>query len=203
MIPDPRYSRDGLSIFSVVVGPLSNNVYVVHDQASGEGVLIDAADEHPLLLQLCGALGVDRVLQTHGHSDHIQAVAPLREAGYPIFVGAADAAMLPGYDQVLEDRQTISVGKHRLLAMHTPGHTPGSFSFAVDGLPYLFSGDTLFPGGPGATSFAGGDFPTIIASISTRLFTLPPETTVLPGHGAATTIGTETPHLEEWVARGW
>ncbi len=199
----PRYSEDGFSIYSVVVGPLSNNVYVLHDQDSGESVLIDAADEHRLLLDICRELGVTRVLETHGHSDHIQAVAPLRDAGYPVYVGEEDAAMLPGFDKVLEDGQAIPIGTHRLIAIHTPGHTPGSFSFAVDGLPYLFSGDTLFPGGPGATSFAGGSFPTIIESISNKLFTLDPETVVLPGHGSATTIGAEVPHLEEWVERGW
>jgi glyoxylase-like metal-dependent hydrolase (beta-lactamase superfamily II) len=89
---------------------------------------------------------------------------------------------------------------HTLL---TPGHTPGSMCFLIEGSPVLFSGDTLFPGGPGATSFEGGDFPTIIRSIEQRLFTLPPDTLVLPGHGDTTTIGTERPHLQEWIDRGW
>ena len=88
--------------------------------------------------------------------------------------------------------------------MHTPGHTPGSVCFRVEGKPILFSGDTLFPGGPGATQFEGGDFPTIITSIEDRLFSrLAPDTLVLPGHGDDTTIGAESPHLQEWIDRGF
>ena len=96
-----------------------------------------------------------------------------------------------------------SVGRLRLHAIHTPGHTEGSICFALEGTPLLFSGDTLFPGGPGATSFDGGDFAAIMRSISERLFALPDATIVLPGHGRDTTIGAERPHLEEWIARGW
>jgi glyoxylase-like metal-dependent hydrolase (beta-lactamase superfamily II) len=85
----------------------------------------------------------------------------------------------------------------------TPGHTPGSICFRLEGTPVVFSGDTLFPGGPGNTTFPGGDFATIIRSIEDRLFSLPADTVVLPGHGADTTIGDERPHLQEWVERGW
>ena len=90
-----------------------------------------------------------------------------------------------------------------LQVIATPGHTPGSISFHVEGTPLLFSGDTLFPGGPGATKFEGGDFATIIESIDDRLFTFPTDTIVLPGHGTDTTIGAERPHLQEWITRGW
>ena len=97
----------------------------------------------------------------------------------------------------------IEVGRLRLHTILTPGHTPGSMCFLLEGSPVLFSGDTLFPGGPGNTKF-GGDFPTIIRSIEDRLFsTLAADTIVLPGHGDDTTIGTERPHLQEWVDRGW
>jgi glyoxylase-like metal-dependent hydrolase (beta-lactamase superfamily II) len=148
---------------------------------------------------------VRRVLETHGHWDHIQAVAPMREAGYEVAVTAADAPMLRdvGYDVFLDDNEVIEVGKLRLDAIHTPGHTPGSICFAVRGAPLLFSGDTLFPGGPGNTRFDGASFDTIIDSIDRRLFTLPAHTIVLPGHGVDTTIGAERPSLDEWVARGW
>ena len=95
------------------------------------------------------------------------------------------------------------VGNIRLHTILTPGHTPGSMCFLVEGSPVLFSGDTLFPGGPGATKFEGSSFPTIIESIDRRLLTLPVETLVLPGHGDDTTIGTERPHLQEWIDRGW
>jgi glyoxylase-like metal-dependent hydrolase (beta-lactamase superfamily II) len=98
----------------------------------------------------------------------------------------------------------IRVGELRVVAHATPGHTPGSICYSIEGLPVLFSGDTLFPGGPGATSYEGGDFPTIIASIRDRIFAkFPEDTMILPGHGRSTTIGDEAPHLEEWITRGW
>lgn len=189
-------------VHSLVVGPLDNNVFVVRCRRTGDAVLLDAANEHDRLLTVCRELGVRRVLETHGHWDHIQAVPALRDAGYDVAVTAADAGMLPAYDSLLEDDSVIEVGDLRLRTLATPGHTPGSMCFLLDGSPLLFSGDTLFPGGPGTTR-AGGDFPTILASIDQRLFTLDPDTVVLPGHGADTTIGTERPHLQEWADRGW
>ncbi|MFM8714569.1 MAG: MBL fold metallo-hydrolase, partial [Actinomycetota bacterium] len=157
------------------------------------------------LLELCTTLGVRRVLETHGHWDHIQAVPALREAGYEVAVTALDAPRLKdvGYDVFLDDKEVVEVGRLRLHAVHTPGHTEGSICFHVAGTPLLFTGDTLFPGGPGATKFDGGDFTTIISSISNSLFAFSDDTIVLPGHGTDTTIGTERPHLDEWVTRGW
>jgi glyoxylase-like metal-dependent hydrolase (beta-lactamase superfamily II) len=112
--------------------------------------------------------------------------------------------MLPSYDFVLEHDTVISVGRLRLRTIATPGHTAGSMSFLLEGSPVLFSGDTLFPGGPGNTKFHGSSFTTIINSIDERLFSpLPPETIVMPGHGLDTTIGAERPHLQEWIDRGW
>jgi glyoxylase-like metal-dependent hydrolase (beta-lactamase superfamily II) len=194
-----------LEIHKVVVGPYENNVFVLRCRETGDAVLIDAANEHGLLLDLAKRLGVRRILETHGHFDHIGAVAAMRDAGYEVAVTSADAPMLKdvGYDVFLDDAEVIEVGKIRLHAIHNPGHTPGSVSFRVEGSPVLFSGDTLFPGGPGNTSFPGGDFPTIISSLDDKLFTLPAETVVMPGHGEDTTIGHERPHLAEWVERGW
>ncbi|MGQ0431486.1 MAG: MBL fold metallo-hydrolase [Microthrixaceae bacterium] len=197
------WDATGIEIHEVVVGPVDNNVLVLRCTETGDAVLIDAANEHELLLDLCTKLGVRRVLETHGHWDHIQAVPELRDAGYSVGVTAADAAMLPSYDEVIEDDSVIEVGRLRLHTIATPGHTPGSMCFLVEGHPVLFSGDTLFPGGPGNTSFEGGDFPTIIESVDRRLFTLPADTLVLPGHGKPTTIGAERPHLQEWIDRGW
>jgi glyoxylase-like metal-dependent hydrolase (beta-lactamase superfamily II) len=197
------WEATGAEIHKVVVGPMDNNVYVLRCTETGDAVLLDAANEHDRLLDLCRGLGVREVLETHGHWDHIQAVPELREAGYSVAVTAEDAGMLPSYDQLMEDDQVIEVGRLRLRTILTPGHTPGSICFLIEGMPVLFSGDTLFPGGPGATKFPGGDFPTIIRSIEDRLFTLPADTLVLPGHGDSTTIGTERPHLQEWVDRGW
>jgi glyoxylase-like metal-dependent hydrolase (beta-lactamase superfamily II) len=200
-----HWSDERLEIHRVVVGPYENNVFVMRCRDTGEAVLIDAANEHERLLELCTTLGVRRVLETHGHWDHIQAVPAMREAGYEVAVTAADAPRLAdvGYDVFIDDAEVIEVGRLRLHAIHNPGHTPGSISFKVENAPILFTGDTLFPGGPGATKFDGGDFPTIIDSIDNKLFTFPADTIVLPGHGLDTTIGTERPHLAEWVERGW
>ncbi len=191
-------------VHKVVVGPMDNNVFVLRCRHTGEAVLIDAANEHDRLLDLASRLGVRRVIETHGHWDHIQAIPEMRDAGYSVSVTTEDAGMLPSYDEILGDDEIISVGRLRLRTIHTPGHTPGSICFRIEGSPVLFSGDTLFPGGPGATSFEGGDFPTIIGSIEDRLFsTLAADTLVLPGHGDDTTIGAESPHLQDWIDRGY
>jgi glyoxylase-like metal-dependent hydrolase (beta-lactamase superfamily II) len=191
-------------VHRMVVGPIDNNVYIVRCRRSGDAVLVDAANEHEALLEVCGTLGVRQVVETHGHWDHIQAVPALRDAGISVSVTAADADMLPSYDLLLEDDSVLEVGRLRVRTIATPGHTRGSMCFAVEGTPLLLTGDTLFPGGPGNTSLAGGDFPTIIRSIEDRLFArFDPGTVVLPGHGASTTIGSEFPHLGEWIDRGW
>ncbi len=198
------WSATGAEIHKVVVGDFDNNVYILRCTETGDAVLIDAANEHERLLELCRGLGVRRVLETHGHFDHIQAVPQLRDAGYSVGVTAGDAGMLPSYDDLLEDESIIEVGRLRLHNILTPGHTPGSMCFQLEGHPVVFSGDTLFPGGPGATHFEGGDFGTIMESIDRRLFApLTADTLVLPGHGEKTTIGNERPHLQEWVDRGW
>jgi glyoxylase-like metal-dependent hydrolase (beta-lactamase superfamily II) len=199
-----HYEDTDVEIHKVVVGPVDNNVFVVRCKATGDAVLMDAANEHDRLLELCRTLGVRKVLETHGHWDHIQAVPAVRDAGYEVGVAAQDAAMLPSYDFVLEDDSVIEVGRLRLRTIHTPGHTPGSMCFLIEGSPVLLAGDTLFPGGPGATKFPGSSFPEIIKSIDERIFSkLDPGTIVMPGHGDDTTIGTERPHLQEWVDRGW
>ena len=191
-------------IHRIVVGDFDNNVFILRCRQTGESVLIDAANDNDKLLERCRALDVRSVLETHGHFDHIQAVPAVREAGYRVAVTADDAAMLPSYDDILEDETVLQVGRLQLHTICTPGHTPGSICFQLEGSPILFSGDTLFPGGPGATSFEGGSFDAIIESIDRRLFApLPPDTIVLPGHGLDTTIGSERPRLDEWVTRGW
>lgn len=199
-----HYEDTQVAIHKLVVGPVDNNVFVVRCKQTGDAALIDAANEHEKLLDLCEALDVRTVLETHGHWDHIQAVPEIRDAGYQVGVTAADAEMLPSYDYVLEDDSVIEVGRLRLRTIATPGHTPGSMCFLIEGSPVLLSGDTLFPGGPGATKFPGGNFEQIIESIDRRLFApLAPETIVMPGHGDDTTIGTERPSLQEWIDRGW
>ena len=200
-----QYEDDRVDVRSVVIGSFKTNVYVPRCKATGAAVLIDAADDAPQLIQLSRSVGVERVLETHGHFDHIGAVPGMRAAGYPVGIAAADGARLDGYDFDLVDGELLEVGELRLRTIFTPGHSPGSTCFLLDGdPPLLFAGDTLFPGGPGATRPSnGGHFPTIIQSITERLFTLDDATIVLPGHGKDTTIGTERPHLQEWIDRGW
>jgi glyoxylase-like metal-dependent hydrolase (beta-lactamase superfamily II) len=191
-------------VHQIVVGPMDNNVYVLRCRRTGDAMLIDAANEHEELLGICRRLGVNQVVETHGHWDHIQAVPAVRDAGISVAVTSADAGMLPSYDLLLEDDEQLRVGDLRIKTLATPGHTPGSICFAVEGTNLLFTGDTLFPGGPGNTSFENADFDTIITSIDRRIFAaFDPDTLVLPGHGAATTVGNESPHLAEWVERGW
>ncbi len=190
-------------VHKLVVGPYDNNVFVIRCRHTGESVMLDAANEHEKLLELCRTLGVRTVLETHGHWDHIQAIPQIRDAGFEVGITAADAEMLPSYDYILEDDTRIQVGKLSLHTIITPGHTPGSICFKLVDKPLLFTGDTLFPGGPGATKGDKSNFDQIIENIDTRLFPHGPDTIVLPGHGDDTTIGNERPHLQEWVDRGW
>lgn len=148
------------------------------------------------------------VVCTHAHDDHITAVRELtRATGAPAYLHPADRVL---WDRVydtppereLADGDTLRVGDVDLHVLHTPGHAPGACCFYAPDLEVVFSGDTLFQGGPGATGRSFSDFGTIVASISTRLLTLPPQTRVLTGHGDATTIGAEAPHLQEWLDRG-
>jgi glyoxylase-like metal-dependent hydrolase (beta-lactamase superfamily II) len=198
-----HYEDTAVRVEKLVVGPFENNVFVVRCKATGEAAIVDAANEHERLVPIARATGVRRVLTTHGHWDHIQAVTAMRDAGIDVGIAPADAAMLPSYDFLMDDDEVLSVGELRLRTIHNPGHTPGSTSFLLEGHPVIFTGDTLFPGGPGNTQTPEGDFPKIIESIDRRLFTLPADLLVFPGHGLDTTIAEERPHLDEWVERGW
>ena len=191
-------------VHQIVVGPMDNNVYILRCRRTGEAMLVDAANEHEALLAICRDLGVNQVVETHGHWDHIQAVPAVREAGISVAVTSADAGMLPSYDLILEDDEQLSVGDLRLKTLATPGHTPGSICFAVEGTNLLFTGDTLFPADP-ATPASRTPTSTRSSSRSTGGFspTFDAETLVLPGHGTSTTVGNEAPHLQEWVDRGW
>ncbi len=200
-----HYEDSQAEIHKVVVGPYANNVFVLRCKQTGEAVLLDAANEHEMLLELCQALKVNKVLETHGHWDHIQAVPAIRNAGIEVGIASGDHVLIKEtYDFVIGDDDVYEVGKLKLQTIATPGHTPGSMCFLLQGSPVLFSGDTLFPGGVGATGFEYANFTQLIGSVEDRLFRpLDSTTIVMPGHGVDTTIGKERPHLDEWVARGW
>jgi glyoxylase-like metal-dependent hydrolase (beta-lactamase superfamily II) len=185
------------------VGEYDNCAYVVACSATGAAVVIDAAAEATTILTACDGLDVRAILTTHGHFDHLQALDEVQDAlGVPWYLHRADIAIAGrSPDELLFHGQEHIVGNTALHTVHTPGHTPGSVSFVLE--PVVFSGDTLFPGGPGATRWDYSDFGQIMDSIETHLFTLPEPTVVYPGHGAATTIEREKPHAAAWRARGW
>lgn len=186
---------------------VDNNVWIVGDDA--ECVIVDAAHDAEAILAAVGDRAVRAVLLTHAHDDHIGAVEALRAAtGAPVLLHDSDRML---WDAVhpdsapsgpLEDGQVVRVGGTELEVRHTPGHTPGAVCFVAAELGTVFTGDTLFQGGPGATGRSYSSFPTIIDSITDRLLTLPDATVVRTGHGDSTTIGAEKPHREEWIARG-
>ncbi len=193
---------DRLRIRKLCVGPLENNVYVVVCRRTGRSVIVDAAAEADRVIAAAAGTQPVAVLTTHGHHDHVGAAAEVcKRLGVPFRIHHADAALagLPP-DLAIEDEDGIEVGELTLRALHTPGHTPGSTCFTVG--RHLFSGDTLFPGGPGATADASA-FSRVIDSFRTRLFVLDDDTVVHPGHGLDTTIGAERPHLDDWIARGY
>ena len=186
---------------------VDNNVWVLGDDA--ECVIIDAPHEVEAILRVVGGRRVLAILATHAHDDHVR-VAPALAAATdaPILLHPDDLPVWqlthPEHkpDGELHDGQVISVAGTELRVLHTPGHAPGACCFHVPDLRVVFTGDTLFAGGPGATGRSFSDFDTIISSIRDRLLTLPVDTTVHTGHGDDTTIGSEAPHLQEWINRG-
>ena len=199
-----------LTIVKLAVGRLSNNVYLLRCTASGEGLLIDAADEAPRIREMVTFEGppISAILTTHRHPDHWQALATIAdEAGAAIYAGDADADALPvAVDERLQHGDTITVGDLTLDVIALRGHTPGSVAVLYRdpaGVPQLFTGDSLFPGGVGKTT-TPADFQSLIDDVEQRIFdVLPDETWVYPGHGDDTTLGVERPHLGEWRTRGW
>ncbi|HXT37457.1 MAG TPA: MBL fold metallo-hydrolase [Chloroflexota bacterium] len=191
-------------IQSLSVGPMDNNVYILTCPDTGKRALIDPANEADAILDALGTPALDCILLTHGDTDHILALDEIRAAsGAPVAIHPEDLPMLGGrtVDFPLQEGEDIHFGNVTLQVFHTPGHTAGGVCFYS--APYLIDGDTLFPGGPGNTQREGGDFPLIIEGIRNKLFTLPDDTVVYPGHGKSTTIGAERPHLQEWIDRGF
>lgn len=186
---------------------VDNNVWVLGDDT--ECVIIDAPHDADAIAEAVGDRQVRAILLTHSHSDHVDAAFDLRErTGAPLHLHPAEAPVWelthPGrhWDEDLADGQSIQVARVTLEVLHTPGHSPGACCFHVPELGVVFSGDTLFQGGPGATGRSFSDFDVIVQSITDRLLTLPEETVVHTGHGDDTTIGAEKPHRQEWLDRG-
>ncbi len=185
-----------------------NNVWLVGDER--EVIVVDPAHDPDACLAAVADREVRAVLLTHGHWDHVRATpefaarahAPVFLADEDLFLWQEATGLHDGFAP-LADGAEFEVAGTTIRAVRTPGHTPGSTSLRIDDLGAVLSGDTLFPGGPGATRWDYADFDTIIRSIQEHLFTLPHDTVVHPGHGDSTTIGAERPHLEEWRERGW
>ncbi|CAG6393906.1 MBL fold metallo-hydrolase [Streptomyces cocklensis] len=206
--PDVHELSD-LIISKVAVGPMNNNAYLLRCRATGEQLLIDAAEEPATLLDLVGADGLASVVTTHRHGDHWQALRAVVDAtGARTYAGRDDAEGIPvPTDVPVDDLGTVEVGRITLTARHLVGHTPGSIALVYDdphGHPHVFTGDCLFPGGVGNTHDDPAAFTSLLDGVTARLFDqLPDETWVYPGHGDDTTLGAERPHLAEWRARGW
>ncbi len=205
-----RRDLGALTITKVSVGPMDNNAYLLVCSETGEALLIDAANEPDRLAGVVGAAKgaqLRTTVTTHRHYDHWQALGAVAEKfGTRQLAHPLDAPELPvPADDTVEQGDTITVGRVPLEVIHLRGHTPGSIALvyrAADG-PHLFTGDSLFPGGPGRTT-SPEDFTSLMDDLEERVFgPLPDETWVYPGHGDDTTLGRESPHLAEWRQRGW
>jgi glyoxylase-like metal-dependent hydrolase (beta-lactamase superfamily II) len=200
----------GLSIAKLAVGPMSNNAYLLRCQASGRAMLIDAANEADRLIELTrlGGETAGTVLTTHRHPDHWQALAAVvAQTGARTLAGADDAAGIPvPTERRLEHGDTLHVGDAELTVLVLRGHTPGSVALHYrdpDGSGHLFTGDSLFPGGPGRTT-SPRDFGSLMDDLEQRIFDVyDDDTWFYPGHGNDSTLGAERPQLAEWRARGW
>ncbi len=210
----PADSRQlpGLSITKVAVGPMDNNAYLLRCEQTGELALIDAAAEPQTLLALTDGRPLATIITTHQHHDHWGALQEVQQAtGAATVAHPEDAGALPvPVTRTVRQGDTVEVGNARLSVIHLRGHTPGSIALCYDGdgelagEPHLFTGDSLFPGGPGNTNRDAKRFDSLMTDLEQRVFAvLPDGTWVYPGHGKDTTIGTERPHVPEWRARGW
>ncbi|MFJ2742122.1 MBL fold metallo-hydrolase [Streptomyces sp. NPDC087440] len=207
--PADVHELKDLMISKVAVGSMNNNAYLLRCRDTGEQLLIDAAAEPHTLLSLIGDDSIASVVTTHRHGDHWQALAEVVAAtGARTLAGRYDAEGIPvPTDTLLEDGDTVRVGRVELTARHIVGHTPGSIVLVYDdphGHPHVFTGDCLFPGGVGNTFGDADAFVSLLNDVEAKVFApLPDESWVYPGHGDDTTLGDERPHLTEWRERGW
>ncbi|MEI8412008.1 MULTISPECIES: MBL fold metallo-hydrolase [unclassified Kribbella] len=207
--PVQTHELADLMITKVAVGPMDNNAYLLRCRRTDEQVLIDAANDAQTLLRLIGDGGLERVVTTHRHQDHWQALAEVvARTSATTVAGRYDAEGIDvPTDELVDEGATIPVGRCTLKVIHLVGHTPGSIALLYDdpaGAPHLFTGDSLFPGGVGNTQGDAERFTSLINDVEAKLFNaLPDETWVYPGHGSDTTLGKERPNLPDWRARGW
>lgn len=207
-----RRTLPGASIVKVSVGPMDNNAYLVTCSHTGETLLIDAANEPGVLLEVIDryAPTLSLIVTSHQHQDHWMALKDVVDStGAPTAAHSLDAEPLPVTpDRLLSGGDVVTVGELTFDVIHLRGHTPGSVALALDGAAtdgrvHLFTGDCLFPGGVGKT-WKDGDFEQLLDDVSSRVFDVfPDQTVVYPGHGDDTTLGSERPHLGEWRERGW
>lgn len=199
-----RKTVGGIEIVKVSVSAMDNNVYLL--SRGDEAILVDGSDEADAILGELGPRRLAAILQTHNHWDHLRALPMLVDmTGAPVHVHPDDSGNVPVAWRPLSDGQTFETAGIALEVLHTPGHTPGGVCFVLreEGQTHLFSGDTLFPGGPGGTFGNAEAFATIMRSLDAKLLVLPDETHVYPGHGDDTTIGAERGSVAQWRARGW
>ena len=206
--PSDTREINGLTLTKLAVGEMHNNAYLLVD-GTGQGLLIDAAAEPARLLEMIGDTSIAKIVTTHQHPDHWQALAEVKAATGAVTVAhPADAPGIPvETDELVKDGGTITFGDTALTVTQIVGHTPGSIALCLDAsgqAPHLFTGDCLFPGGVGNTQKDPARFASLYNDVSSKIFGRLPDTTwVYPGHGGDTTLGTERPHLEEWRDRGW
>jgi glyoxylase-like metal-dependent hydrolase (beta-lactamase superfamily II) len=205
---DVRFLPD-LTVTKVAVGPMNNNSYLLRCTATGEQLLVDAANEADTLLRLIGDEGLATVVTTHRHADHVQALdAVVAATGATTVAHPDDVPAIPvPTAEPVHDGDQIRVGEVTLQVVHLVGHTQGSIALLYDAdpaAPHLFTGDCLFPGGPGNTFGDADAFASLMDDLERKVFGPLPDTTwIYPGHGDDTTLGAERPHLAEWRARGW
>jgi glyoxylase-like metal-dependent hydrolase (beta-lactamase superfamily II) len=200
----------GLRVTKLAVGPYDNDVYLLRCTATGATLLVDGAAEPDRILAALGTDALVAIVQTHGHHDHVQALPDLVAAtGAPVHCHEADVTMLPAgvTPSFVADGDRLAIGDAAVTAIHLAGHTPGGLALLYEGdpeRPHLFTGDSLFPGGPGNTGNDPARFARLMDDLEAKVFgPLPDQTWVYPGHGKDTTLGTERPSLPEWRARGW
>jgi glyoxylase-like metal-dependent hydrolase (beta-lactamase superfamily II) len=206
--PSDTREINGVTVTKIAVGPYENNSYLLRDAGTGRALLIDAAAEPERLLEMIGDTPVERIVTTHQHPDHWQALEQVRAATRAVTVAhPLDAPGIPvPTDELVDDGETIRFGDVSLSVVHLVGHTPGSIALVYTGAtePHLFTGDCLFPGGVGNTQKDPQRFRSLYDGVVTKVFDRLPDTTwVYPGHGKDTTLGAERPHLAQWRERGW